>query len=201
MRPVPTFQQAAPRYAYMLANMTVRPAHVSTLAKMAHRLLDGIANYQLVSAKTGVPALVIAAINERESSGSFTTWLYNGDPMRDRAGKPCKTVNVPKNLPVNPDISWTSGACLALDLDHLSKLTSWSMVWACYMLERYNGWGYWRNNRNSPYLWSFSQWYSSGKYVADGQYSVGAVDPQPGAIPLIRQMMLIHPELAIPAGY
>ena len=46
-----------------------------------------------------------------------------------------------------------------------------------YELERYNGFGY-RDRRPqvlSPYLWSFSNHYSRGKYVADGRFS----DPSP----------------------
>jgi hypothetical protein len=40
----------------------------------------------------------------------------------------------------------------------------------------------------SPYLWSFSNQYSSGKYVADGRWSDTAVSKQAGAAVLLRRM-------------
>jgi peptidoglycan hydrolase-like protein with peptidoglycan-binding domain len=41
----------------------------------------------------------------------------------------------------------------------------------------------------SPYLWSFSNIYSSGKYVADGRFSASAVDQQCGAMPVLKRIM------------
>jgi peptidoglycan hydrolase-like protein with peptidoglycan-binding domain len=41
----------------------------------------------------------------------------------------------------------------------------------------------------SPYLWSFSNNYECGKYVADGRFDAGAVDRQCGAMPILKRMM------------
>ena len=59
-----------------------------------------------------------------------------------------------------------------------------------YKLEAYNGWGY-RDHHpdvNSPYLWSFSNHYKSGKYVADGTFSATAVSAQCGAAVLLKRL-------------
>jgi hypothetical protein len=57
-------------------------------------------------------------------------------------------------------------------------------------LEGYNGWGY-RNHHpavKSPYLWSGSNHYRAGKYVADGTWSDTAVSSQCGAATLLRRL-------------
>jgi cell wall-associated NlpC family hydrolase len=59
-----------------------------------------------------------------------------------------------------------------------------------YKLEEYNGFGY-RNLRPaiaSPYLWSFSNHYARGKFVADGRFSPTAVSQQCGAAVLLKRL-------------
>jgi hypothetical protein len=68
--------------------------------------------------------------------------------------------------------------------------TDWSLAGTLYQVERYNGWGYrlYHQHVLSPYLWSFSNHYISGKYVADGTWSDTAVSKQCGAAVLLRRM-------------
>jgi hypothetical protein len=58
------------------------------------------------------------------------------------------------------------------------------------VLERYNGWGYrlYHPHVLSPYLWSGSNHYTSGRYVADGTWSETAVSQQIGAAVILRRM-------------
>jgi len=58
------------------------------------------------------------------------------------------------------------------------------------ILEGYNGFGYRTRHPEvlSPYLWSYSNHYESGKYVADGTFSPSAVSQQCGAAILLRRM-------------
>jgi lysozyme family protein len=54
---------------------------------------------------------------------------------------------------------------------YAARLTDWSIGGMLTNLERYNGLGYankWR--RPSPYIWSGTDQYIAGKYVADGVY-------------------------------
>jgi hypothetical protein len=59
-----------------------------------------------------------------------------------------------------------------------------------YKLEGYNGYGYHRPdiNINSPYLWSFSNHYTKGKFIRDKEYSPTAVSKQCGAAILLRRL-------------
>ena len=60
-----------------------------------------------------------------------------------------------------------------------------------YQLEGYNGWGY-RDVKppiSTPYLWSFSNHYAKGKYVADGVWDGNAVSRQCGAAVMLRELV------------
>jgi lysozyme family protein len=193
---IPTFQLAAPVYNRHWHNMIVETHLIQSLDKTVKRLFEGEDRYAYVSKITQVPIPVIAAIHEREASGSFTCWLHNGDQM-ERDGKPAQTVDVPAGRPPNPACSWEDGAVDALKGDELTALGTWTIARICYALEAYNGWGYWERGVPSPYLWSWSNQYSAGKFVRDGVYSHTAVDHQIGAMVIVRRMMELDPTLAI----
>jgi len=52
-----------------------------------------------------------------------------------------------------------------------------------YEFEKWNGFGYrlYHPKVLSPYLWGFSNHYTSGKYTADGKFDESAVSTQCGA--------------------
>jgi len=89
-----------------------------------------------------------------------------------------------------PPFAWEESARDALALRDLGGDTDWSLAGTLYQLEGYNGWGYRRFHPHvlSPYLWSFSHHYGSGKYVADGRWSDSAVSRQCGAAVLLRRL-------------
>ena len=59
------------------------------------------------------------------------------------------------------------------------------------MLEEYNGLGYASRGVPSPYVWSGTDQYRSGKYVRDGVYDPNAVDSQLGCAGLLMAMMAL----------
>lgn len=63
------------------------------------------------------------------------------------------------------------------------------------MLEQYNGLGYASRGRASPYIWSGTDQYVSGKYVRDGVYDPSAVDQQLGCAGLLMAMMALDPTI------
>jgi lysozyme family protein len=142
--------------------------------------------YEAVEKALGVPWFFTAVIHNMESSLSFKSHLHNGDSLRDR------THNVPAGRPKsgNPPFSWEESATDALTMKGLSAQTEWSLPGTLYQLERYNGWGYrlYHPHVLSPYLWSFSNHYSGGKYVSDGTWSETAKSSQCGAAVLLRRM-------------
>src|SRR5947207_12520387 len=61
------------------------------------------------------------------------------------------------------------------------KVTDWRIPALLYQIEKYNGFGY-RTRRPgvlSPYLWSASRHYMSGKFVADGTFDPAVRSRQP----------------------
>jgi lysozyme family protein len=55
--------------------------------------------------------------------------------------------------------------------------------------EEYNGYGYFKHNVNSPYLWSGTNLYSKGKFTADGKYSPTTVSGQLGAAVILQALL------------
>src|ERR1022692_3987605 len=117
---------------------------------------------------------------------NFNQHLHNGDPLTAR------TVHVPAGRPPNgsPPFAWEQSATDALTFQGFANLTDWSLPVILYRLEAYNGFGYRKLAPpiNTPYLWSFSNQYTSGKYVADGKFDPHAVSPQCGAAVILLQM-------------
>jgi lysozyme family protein len=146
---------------------------------VAKKLLAGKARYQEVSKTTGVPWEIIAVIHQREASQSWKANIANGDPWN----KP--TIHVPRGR--GPFPSWEAAAVDALTncAPHAAKWKDWSWGGALTLLEMYNGLGYANKGRPSPYIWSGTNQYVKGKYVADGHYDPNAIDHQIGCAVLL----------------
>jgi len=143
--------------------------------------------YMKIASATGIPPELIAAIHYRESTADFNTYLHNGDPL----GVP--TTNVPVGKMFN---NFTDAAIDALndkawlrDVLNLSASSN-DIVGMMAFAEVYNGTGY-RDFRemNTPYVFSGTNLYSTGKYVGDGRFSSSAIDSQPGVYILL---MALH---------
>lgn len=152
---------------------------------IAKSLVGAKARYQAVATKTGVPWFVIAVIHEREASQRWDTQLGQGDPL-DRV-----SVHVPAGR--GPFKTWEDGAYDALVNcgPYAARWVDWSTGGTLTLLEKYNGLGYANRGRPSPYIWSGTDQYVSGKYVRDGVYDPTCVDPQPGCAALIKSMMVL----------
>lgn len=158
-------------------------------ASIAKSLVSSKARYQAVAAKTGVPWFVIAVIHERESSQNWGRSLAQGDPWNR------VSTHVPRGR--GPFTSWEAAAIDALVscAPYAARNKDWSAGGALTLLEGYNGLGYYRKGIPSPYLWSGTDQYRAGKYVADGVFDPNHVDKQPGCATLIRAMMSLDPTI------
>lgn len=145
--------------------------------------------YQDVESETGVPWPIIAVIHERESSQNFTTQLGQGDPLNR------VSVHVPAGR--GPFDAWEDGAYDALVncAPYLARRKDWSLSAALTALETYNGIGYAAKGVPSPYLWSGTDQYRSGKYVADGVYDPNKIDAQLGCAALLMSLMALDPSI------
>lgn len=168
-------------------------ARVSTENKMAvqhiiSKIMQNKSRYQHVAELTNVPWWMIAVIHSLESNCNFSAHLHNGDPLYAR------TTRVPRGRPVagSPPFTWEESAVDALVYES-DKICTDSLGDILDSLEKYNGLGY-RNGagrgttppRTSPYLWSYTDQYVKGKYVADGRFDPDTVSQQAGAVALIK---------------
>jgi len=148
---------------------------------------DKTARYRRVEEITGVPWWVVGIIHMLEASANFKLHLHNGDPL----GAP--TVRVPAGRPENwrPGMTWAESAADALTGAgrNMGSVTDWSVGAALHILERYNGLGYRKRGRMSPYLWCGSDYFDKGKYVADGKFDPEAESKQVGAACLLKRMI------------
>jgi lysozyme family protein len=152
---------------------------------MVEKIRSGQIRYRAVSAVSGVPWYFIGLLHSMESGCSFTTHLHNGDPLKVR------TVNVPKGRPLiwDPPNDWESSAYDSLRYQCFVDLKDWILARVLYRLEAYNGFGYRSHGIFSPYLWSYCQHYTKGKYVSDGKWDPNAVSRQCGAAVLLKKMV------------
>jgi lysozyme family protein len=152
------------------------------------------ARYQAVSGKTGVPWAAIAVIHERECSQDWRGSLAQGDPWNR------VSVHVPAGR--GPFRSWEEAAVDALVhcAPHAARNSDWSIGGTLTKLEEYNGLGYAARRQPSPYIWSGTNQYKSGKYVRDGVYDPAAVDRQLGCAGLLMAMMAIDPGISFGNG-
>jgi lysozyme family protein len=159
---------------------------------VAKRLLIGKARYQAISSKTGVPWFVIAVIHEREASGDWMANIAQGDPWNR------VSIHVPKGR--GPFGSFEQAACDALVncAPSASQWKDWSPGGALTLLEQYNGLGYANKGLPSPYIWSGTDQYVKGKYVADGVFDPNAVDKQLGCAGLLMAMGVMFGEVTAP---
>lgn len=200
----PLTASLAAEYRDLFRSCPIRPERAAETARLARRLAEPArkARYAAVGAGLGLPWHVVGILHLLESGGDFTRHLHNGDPLAGR------TVRVPKGRPAagRPPFSWEESAMDALVLAGLDAWEDWSLAGLAYVLERYNGFGYRRRRPAipSPYLWSFTTAYVSGKYVADGVWSATAVSRQCGSMALLRALieagLITQPaELILPA--
>ena len=149
------------------------------------KMVANKATYDIVANKLNIPWYFIAIVHCMEGSLNFKTHLHNGDPLTAR------TVQVPKGRPLTgkPPFKWEDSAVDALTLEHLAPLSDTTVPGLLFAFEGYNGFGSRARGIHSPYLWSFSNQYTSGKFVKDHVFDPNAVSKQMGAAVLLRRMM------------
>ncbi len=200
----PLTPSLAAEYRELFHGSPIRPERAAETARLARRLAATASKvrYAAVGARLGVPWHVVGILHLLESGGDFTRHLHNGDPLAGR------TVHVPKGRPTagQPPFSWEESAVDALALAGLDAWNDWSLAGTAYVFEGYNGFGYRRRRPaiHSPYLWSFTTAYVSGKFVADGVWSATATSRQCGAMALLRALieagLVAQSDAAAPVG-
>jgi lysozyme family protein len=155
--------------------------------------------YQVITDATKVPWQAIAVTHEREASQRFDRQLGQGDPL-DRA-----STHVPKgrgpflnhlnDLPGQDAFYRGAVDALMNCPPYAGRWNDWSVGGTLTLLEKYNGVGYAAKGRPSPYIWSGTDQYLSGKYVSDGVYDQNVIDQQLGCAGLLKAMMEVDPTI------
>ncbi|MBP6823766.1 MAG: hypothetical protein KA368_19605 [Acidobacteria bacterium] len=174
-------------YEDLFATCVIKPEKQSSVVKLVGRIAANQTRYETVEKLTGVPWYVIATIHSLEGSLNFNTHLHNGDPLT------AKTTHVPKNRPPvgSPPFTWEESATDALTFDNLAAVKTWNLATILFKLEGFNGFGYRTKHPTvlTPYLWSFSNHYIKGKFVADGKFDPNLVSKQTGVAVIFKQMV------------
>lgn len=174
-------------YQDLFASAVVNPAKQSAVKVMQDKITANRSRYEEVEQSTKVPWFVVATIHSLEGSLNFKTHLHNGDPLTAR------TVHVPKGRPLGtPPFTWEESAIDALQFDGLTTVTKWTLPMILFKLEGFNGFGYRTRHPEvlTPYLWSFTNHYQKGKFVADGKFDPNAVSKQCGGAAILKALSL-----------
>ena len=144
--------------------------------------------YQQVQDKTTVPWYVVGIIHNMECSLNFKLGLHCGSPWNK------VTHDVPKGR--GPFNSWLDAAIDALHIDGLDKVVKWDLATTLYEILKFNGLGCYVGAGihstppyRSAYLWSFTDAYEKGKYVADGSWDPDAESDQVGAAAILLDLI------------
>ncbi|MGO7675201.1 hypothetical protein ACC817_35290 [Rhizobium ruizarguesonis] len=185
----PTYPTLVGHYFVLWRELLIRNSHIPAIDRIVQKIQESRERYQTVEIATSVPWYVIGAIHSLEASLKFDRHLHNGDPLTDF------TIHVPAGRPRRgtPPFRWEESAIDALQYDGLDDVNSWPIERILYALERFNGFGYLKFHPEvrTPYLWSFSNHYTKGKYVADGVWSPDAVSRQCGAAVILKRLVQI----------
>lgn len=182
----PSLESLTGEYLTLFATAEIRPERLAVVRDYVDHIFKNRSRYEAVESATGVPWYFIGLIHGIEASFNFNAHLHNGDPLKVR------TIHVPAGRPLvwNPPNDWTSSAIDYIQLWKFDQEKSWTVPEMLYRLEKQNGW---RTRTlykiNTPYLWSYTQHYTKGKFVADNVWDPNAVSKQPGTAAQLKLLM------------
>jgi lysozyme family protein len=168
----------------LFKDMVIDRNRLAQINQVVDRIVAAKDRYEAVQTRTGVPWFVVGIIHYLEANGDFSKHL-NGDPLSAR------TVNVPAGRPDNgePPFAWQDSAIDILKLE-FSQTTNFSTIGnILYQFENSNGFGYRRRNVRSPFIWSCTNQYTSGKYVTPHVFDPNVVQKECGAAAILKVML------------
>ncbi|MBD2616350.1 hypothetical protein H6G94_34855 [Nostoc punctiforme FACHB-252] len=181
-----------PEYQKLWDSCEIKPDKLSTTQNIVAKISGDRLRYEVLQQKINVPWYFVAVIHNMESSLNFTKHLHNGDSLKKR------TINEPSGRPLADPIkgwqvgyTWEESAIDALTMKEFNRVKDWSLPAQLWQLERYNGFGYRKYHPEvlTPYLWSGTNHYSKGKYVADGKWDANAISEQIGIAALLKVLI------------
>ena len=169
-------------YTELCKSAVIQTNRRSEIMQIATKINQNKDRYLEVQQRSGVPWFVIGALHYREANLNFMGHLHNGDNLL------MLTVHVPSDRPFQrpwtpPGESlrqiWTDSAVDALK--ELPKFPgAWTMQRTCWAMERYNGFGCYWHDIDTPYLWNYTNNYTKGGYSGDRHFDPNYVSKQAG---------------------
>jgi lysozyme family protein len=185
------FADLEQEYVDLFDSARILPERQEKVKALADVLTLNRPRYERVGKPLGIPWHVLAVIHAMEKP-SFQAHLHNGDPLDARTVH--EPIGRPKKLPASGAFpyTWEESAEDALRRRKLDKIAAgsggWSLARTLHALEGYNGFGYRQFRIPTPYLWSFCQHHTKGKYVRDHVFDPNAPSKQIGAAVLLKQL-------------
>lgn len=175
-------------YGYLFDRSIVNASKYPEVDGIVNKIVAHKDQYVAVSNETGVPWFFIGIVHYMEAGLDFNCHIHNGDPLSAR------TVQVPAGRPKTeqPPFAWKDSAIDSMQYEGFAGKHDWDLNTILFRLESYNGMGYHKKGINSPYLWSYTNQYTKGKFVKDGVFDPEAVSKQCGAATLLRRLMELH---------
>ena len=190
-----SFEALEDDYVKLIDKMEIKDSWSARIDKAARDIISGKNRYQNVADtfeklhRQPIPWQFIGIIHHLEGACDFDTHLHNGDSLSHR------TVNDPSGRPRTgePPFTFEESALDALSQRDFRGVQEWSPAQLAYQFEAYNGFGYRSGHSgiNSPYLWSGTNNYTSGKYVSDHVFNPDAVSKQCGAMGLLARIQAL----------
>lgn len=176
------------KYEALWGSCTINQSRAAEARVIAQRIIEKAERYKVVANRLRADGRfqwqIVAILHNMEASGNFGCHLHNGDPLSAR------TVQVPAGRPRagRPPFGWEESAIDALLGHGADKVIFKTMPGVLFWIECFNGQGYLKSHKdvNSPYLWSGTNHYKAGKYVADGKWDQNAISKQMGAAALLK---------------
>lgn len=169
-------------YREMFEGIQVLPEWMKRLKDAAELVEKNIDRYKAIETKMGIPWVFPAMVHLMEAGCDFSRQILNGQRWR------YATTIHPRNL--GPFQDWEDAAEFALVRMAKNVVEHWPIEAILYHLEAWNGWGYAKRGKPSPYLWNGSaHTVDVGKFVADGRYDPTAHSKQVGAALVLNKLI------------
>lgn len=196
-----TFEQTKAGYRNMWNMAKILPEKHQAVIDVGKKACSAAyrPTFEAVEKATGVSWWFIAALLYRESDMKLSTYLGNGQSLRQ------VTTVVPKGrgpfLDANGNPDFVAGAIDAFNAEpNIKKFLDvklWSIERALYSAEEYNGEGYENHNVNDPYVWAGTSLEQDGLYESDGNFNPTARDNRLGVAAVIAGIAMVDPSILV----
>ena len=180
-------------------SVKVKPSFMAASRKFASLAMVHKAEYEdiaheiMVRYGYHIPWWFIPLVHERECRKGVDNWNCN---IAQGVNYNLHSHLKPYNGPF-PSFKEAAIDALVIEAPQAARNENWSGGGSMSIAERYNGLGYARMGRSSPYVWSGTDKYIRGKYIADGKYDPDEVDNQVGIAVALKALMELDPTIQL----